>query len=325
MAKQVVVRGATLKCSGSGPVSFLMVLPTLMAMVDGAEVATIDDHRPVVNIIPFGPCSFKGGQPCVPVTPSPWAPGEMTVQFGLRPVLDIRSHLKCELGGLITIQSSGQSNPFFAVDSEVSPLAAHAAWYEARMRYLEALREQFAAENEAEHVSGWDIARNTVKETAKEASGYNDAGRAIDAFGRGDIGAGLLSAGMAVPNPLGKVGKGVKAAKAVRNMERAGDAGRSLKRAGRAGKQRRLRQLGDDPKVSSAERGWIKQEKNRTKRGKPRKKIRVPPNRELAHERGREAAKGYGYEHAHLQDRGMHRRQHKYDNYGRKNKERPVK
>ena len=42
------------------------------------------------------------------------------------------------------------------------------------------------------------------------------------------------------------------------------------------------------------------------------------------HERGREASKGYGYEYSNLQDRDLHRRQHKFDNYGRKNKERPV-
>jgi hypothetical protein len=222
MAKQVVVRGATLKCTGSGPVSFLMVLPTLMIVADGADVANIDDHKPVVNIIPFGPCSFKGGAPCVPVTPSPWSPGEMTVQFGLRPVLDVESHLKCELGGLITIQSSGQSTPFFSVDSEVSPLAAYAARREAQMRYAEAIKEQYDAENEAEHMSGWDIAWNTARETAKEASGYNDAGRSIDAFGRGDIGKGLLYAGMALPTPAGKAGKGVKAVHGVSEAVRAG-------------------------------------------------------------------------------------------------------
>jgi RHS repeat-associated protein len=93
---------------------------------------------------------------------------------------------------------------------------------------------------------------------------------------------------------------------------------------GRSGKQARLRELGNDPKVSRADRGWIKQERNAMARGK-RTSIRNPPGKDLAHERGREAAKGYGYKHAHIQDRSTHRTQHKYDNYGRKNKERPIK
>ena len=93
---------------------------------------------------------------------------------------------------------------------------------------------------------------------------------------------------------------------------------------GRAGKQKRLRELMNDDKVSSADRGWIKQEINSIDRG-DRKNIRNPPGKDMAHERGREAAKGYGYEHSNLQDRDLHRLQHRYDNYGRNNKERPVK
>ena len=42
---------------------------------------------------------------------------------------------------------------------------------------------------------------------------------------------------------------------------------------------------------------------------------------ELAHKRGMEAAKGFGYEHSNLQLKSLHRLQHKYDdNYGRLNK-----
>lgn len=51
--------------------------------------------------------------------------------------------------------------------------------------------------------------------------------------------------------------------------------------------------------------------------------IRNPPGKDLAHERGREAAKGYSYEHSKLQDRDLHRLQHKHDDFGRANKERP--
>ncbi|MDX3775641.1 polymorphic toxin type 8 domain-containing protein [Chromatiaceae bacterium AAb-1] len=129
----------------------------------------------------------------------------------------------------------------------------------------------------------------------------------------------------AVMSMAGIVGKKVEA------IGKAGsaivDAGSSAvkvvtKSLGRTGKQERLRELVDNDKLGSADRGWLKQEMNSIERGQ-RKTIRNPPGKDLAHERGREAAKGYGYEHSNLQDRDLHRLQHKYDNFGKKNKERP--
>ncbi|SHM65693.1 DUF6443 domain-containing protein [Chryseobacterium polytrichastri] len=92
---------------------------------------------------------------------------------------------------------------------------------------------------------------------------------------------------------------------------------------GRSGKQARLKELSTDPKLGKADKGWLKSDINKIEQGK-RKTIRNPPGKDLAHERGREAAKGYSYEYSHLQNRKDHRNQHKYDNGGRKNKERPV-
>ena len=108
---------------------------------------------------------------------------------------------------------------------------------------------------------------------------------------------------------------------ALKSLSREG-AEKIVKGAGRAGKQDRLRELAGDSKLGSADRGWIKQEINSIERGQ-QKNIRNPPGKDLAHERGREAAKGYGYGHSNLQDRDLHRLQHKYDNFGKKNKERP--
>lgn len=99
--------------------------------------------------------------------------------------------------------------------------------------------------------------------------------------------------------------------------------GKGKKSLGRSGKQARLRELSNDSKLGKADRGWIKSEINQINRGN-RKNIRNPPGKDLAHQRGREAAKGYSYEHSNLQDRDLHRMQHKYDNGGRKNKERPL-
>jgi RHS repeat-associated protein len=92
---------------------------------------------------------------------------------------------------------------------------------------------------------------------------------------------------------------------------------------GRGGRQPRLRDLANDPLLGAADRGWLTQEINAINRGQ-RSSIRNPPGKDLAHERGREAAKGYDYKQANLQDRDLHKLQHKYDDYGRANLERPL-
>ena len=96
-----------------------------------------------------------------------------------------------------------------------------------------------------------------------------------------------------------------------------------VNKSGRAGKQSKLRSLVNDDKMASSIRGWIRQEINAILRGS-RKNIRNPPGKDLAHQRGREAAKGYDYRSSNIQDRGLHRSQHKYDDFGRKNKEKPL-
>jgi hypothetical protein len=94
------------------------------------------------------------------------------------------------------------------------------------------------------------------------------------------------------------------------------------------GRQQRLRELANNTKIGKAERGWIKQEMNAVKRSvgtlKQRFHIRNPPQTDLAHSPGREAAKGYSYKYADLRPRALHRFRHTLDKYGRKNKERPV-
>jgi RHS repeat-associated protein len=92
---------------------------------------------------------------------------------------------------------------------------------------------------------------------------------------------------------------------------------------GRSGRQKRLEEIGNDPNSPSSVRGWIAQERKAIERGN-RDAIRVPPGKVLAHERGREAAKGYSYLHSHLQDIGLHRTQHLLDRNGTLNRERPI-
>ena len=164
----------------------------------------------------------------------------------------------------------------------------------------------------------WDIFNvgiGVVSLGTNLASG-NFIGAAEDAVGVIiDVGAVLT------PYVPGGAGSAIKAKRAA---EAFGDITSSRKNfAGNQSRQQRLKDLVNDDKVSSADRGWIKQEMNEVAAGK-KGHLRNPPGKDLAHERGRENAKGYGYEHAHLQNRKDHRSQHKLDNWGRKNKERPV-
>ncbi len=86
---------------------------------------------------------------------------------------------------------------------------------------------------------------------------------------------------------------------------------------GRGGRQKKLRELMTDKKLGKADKGWLKQEYNRVKKGKA-SGMRVPPGKELAHKPGYEAAKGYDYSYSNLQDKSLHDLQHgterKYNN-----------
>lgn len=113
-----------------------------------------------------------------------------------------------------------------------------------------------------------------------------------------------------------------KATDVAKGIDRAADAShaKELIKKGRSGRQSRLKELGDDPKLGKADRGWIKLERNQIERGK-RSNIRNPKGKVLAHPRGKEAAKGHSYKESQLQLESNHKLQHKqHDNNGRKNK-----
>lgn len=123
MPEQVCM-GAMLKCSFGMAPSSLVVLPINKVMTSYVPAANIMDHKPMVNIMPFGACQSMANpqvaaataaamgvltpMPCIPMTSSPWVPGAPTVMIANQPALDTPSKLMCNWGGVIEITQAGQ-------------------------------------------------------------------------------------------------------------------------------------------------------------------------------------------------------------------------
>ena len=119
----LVCMGALLQCSFGAAPSSLVVLPA-NSVFAGTPAATIMDHAPMINVLPFATCSSIANpvvaaattaalgvltpMPCIPVTPAPWVPGAPTVLIGSMPALDDQSKLMCAWGGVIQINFAGQ-------------------------------------------------------------------------------------------------------------------------------------------------------------------------------------------------------------------------
>lgn len=119
----LVTAGTTLQCSFGAAPGTLAVLP-VNAVLSGAPAATVMDHLPMVNVMPFGTCACLGNpmvaaataaalgaltpMPCLPVTAAPWVPGSPTVLIGSMPALQNSSKLMCSWGGVIQIVAPAQ-------------------------------------------------------------------------------------------------------------------------------------------------------------------------------------------------------------------------
>jgi len=124
MPKQVV-NSANLKCSMGMAPSSLVVLPVHMLMVGYQPAANVMDHLPMINIFPFGLCRSLANptvaaataaamgvltpMPCIPNTPTPWAPGSPTVLLANMPALNDTSKCNCAWAGVIEITDTGQA------------------------------------------------------------------------------------------------------------------------------------------------------------------------------------------------------------------------
>ena len=119
-----VCMGAMLQCSFGVAPSSLVVLPANKVLTAVPD-ANIMDNKPLVNIMPFGTCSSMSNpvvaaataaalgaltpMPCIPSIPAPWAPGSPTVLIANMPALNSDSKLMCAYGGVIQINSPGQT------------------------------------------------------------------------------------------------------------------------------------------------------------------------------------------------------------------------
>lgn len=118
-----VSMGALMTCTFGVAPSALVVLPANKVLCEGPPAANIMDHKPMVNIMPFGVCSSLANpavasataaalgvltpMPCVPATAAPWAPGAATVMIAKMPALDNVSKCMCSFGGVISFTNSG--------------------------------------------------------------------------------------------------------------------------------------------------------------------------------------------------------------------------
>jgi len=118
-----VIMGAMLQCSFGVAPSSLVVLPVNRTLDEGPPAANIMDHKPMVNIMPFGMCTTPSNPavaaataaamgvltpvPCMPVTAAPWVPGSPTVLIGNMPALNNSSKCMCTWGGVISVVNPG--------------------------------------------------------------------------------------------------------------------------------------------------------------------------------------------------------------------------
>ena len=119
-----VCAGALMKCVFGMTPAPLVVLPVNRVLITNLPMANIMDHKPIVNIPPFGMCTSLANpavaaataaalevltpMPCMPVTISPWIPGYPKVLVAKMQALNNKCKLMCMWAGLIQITTPGQ-------------------------------------------------------------------------------------------------------------------------------------------------------------------------------------------------------------------------
>lgn len=168
----------------------------------------------------------------------------------------------------------------------------------------------------------YTISGNDVVQAAVDIGGVFDPTPTLDILGAslsaksGDYwGATQSVFGAALPY----AGDLAKTPKIVKGLDKIGDAIDVAKSGGRSGKQARLKEIMNDPKASSADRGWLKNDQRHIETGN-KKALRVPRNGrnspgrkaedkgyELAHPHDSPASKGNGYSGSKLKNHSDHK------------------
>lgn len=114
MATAVISR-AKLQCTCGDAPSDLIVYSQATELIENQLAATIMDHKPMANIMPFGTCKTLTAAasgtptPCIPATVAPWIPGSTSlVLINNFPALLDTDKLICTVGGTISIIDPGQ-------------------------------------------------------------------------------------------------------------------------------------------------------------------------------------------------------------------------
>lgn len=115
---------ASIMCTFGVAPGVLNVLPLNKVMTCNLPAANIMDHKPFLNIPPFGLCSAPTNPaviaatsaalgvftpaPCIPATTFPWVPGVLKTLIAKMPAVNNTCKLNCMWGGIISVVSPGQ-------------------------------------------------------------------------------------------------------------------------------------------------------------------------------------------------------------------------
>ncbi|USO01569.1 MAG: DUF4280 domain-containing protein [Alphaproteobacteria bacterium] len=114
-----------LMCSFGTAPGTLSVLPMNMVMVNNYPAANIMDHKPLMNVLPFGMCTSLANpavaaataaalgvltpQPCIPAVSAPWIPAAPMIMIKGAPIANQMGKMMCNWAGVINPVYAGQA------------------------------------------------------------------------------------------------------------------------------------------------------------------------------------------------------------------------
>ena len=105
---QKVTESAQINCDKGTKPSKLKVTSQDFSSFEDKLIATEKDAKPNENILPFGSCSLKYNQPCVPQTEK-WDKTTKNDEINDMKIVIEKSECLCKIGGKITIIDKGHT------------------------------------------------------------------------------------------------------------------------------------------------------------------------------------------------------------------------